>query len=76
MILISEELRAIREARQEEARSLILRLLNQRVGKISDELQRQIQALSLEQVEALAEALLDFGVIADLQVWLQNQQRG
>ncbi|MBD2494112.1 DUF4351 domain-containing protein [Nostoc sp. FACHB-280] len=51
--------------------TLILRQLNRRVGAISDELQRQIQALSLEQVEALGEALLDFVVIADLETWLQ-----
>ncbi|MBE9207374.1 DUF2887 domain-containing protein [Nostoc sp. LEGE 06077] len=69
--LISEEPRAIREAREQEARSLILRQLNRRVGTISDELQRQIQALSLEQLEALGEALLDFVAIADLETWLQ-----
>ncbi|WP_313949889.1 DUF4351 domain-containing protein [Nostoc sp. FACHB-190] len=38
---------------------------------MSDELQRQIQALSLEQVEALGEALLDFVASADLEEWLQ-----
>lgn len=70
--LISEEPRAIREAREQEARSLILRQLNRRVGTIDDELQRQIQALSLEQVEALGEALLDFAAIADLEAWLQT----
>lgn len=33
----------------------------------------QFQALSLEQLEALGEALLDFNAIADLKEWLQNR---
>ena len=33
----------------------------------------QIQALPLEQLEALAEALLDFGGPADLAVWLVDR---
>jgi len=63
IMLTSEEPRAIWEARQEEARSLVLRKLTLRVSTIS-ELQRQIQVLLLEQVEALAKALLDFAAIA------------
>ncbi|MDZ8140500.1 MAG: Rpn family recombination-promoting nuclease/putative transposase [Nostoc sp. DedQUE04] len=75
-----EEPRAIREAkeegREEEARSLILRLLNRRVGEFPESLQRQIQVLSLEQLEALGDALLDFSTLADLEGWLQSQQSG
>jgi predicted transposase/invertase (TIGR01784 family) len=78
---ILEEPRAIREwkeearqeARQEEARSLILRQLNRRLGVIPDVLLSQIQILSLEKLEALAEALLDFSALADLESWLQAQ---
>ncbi|MEH2208723.1 MAG: DUF2887 domain-containing protein [Nostoc sp.] len=71
-----EEPRAIREAKEEEARSLILRLLNRRVGEFPESLQRQIQVLSLEQLEALGDALLDFSSLADLEGWLQSQQSG
>ncbi len=71
-----EEPRAIREAKEEEARSLILRLLNRRVGEFPELLQRQIQVLSLEQLEALGDALLDFSSLADLEGWLQSQQSG
>ncbi|MEH1946426.1 MAG: DUF2887 domain-containing protein [Nostoc sp.] len=71
-----EEPRAIREAKEEEARSLILRLLNRRVGEFPESLQRQIQVLSLEQLEALGDALLDFSSLADLSGWLQSQQSG
>ena len=47
-----------------------LRLLNRRCGLLSDATTAEIQALPLEQLELLAEALLDFGGPADLAVWL------
>jgi predicted transposase YdaD len=75
-----EEPRAILEAkeegREEEARSLILKLLNRRLGKVPQQFQPQIQALSVEQLEALGEALLDFSAMADLEGWLQDQAKG
>ena len=37
------------------------------------ELQSQIDRLPIAQVEALGEALLDFGSLADLEVWLAAQ---
>ncbi|OUL27617.1 hypothetical protein BV375_19655 [Nostoc sp. 106C] len=55
-----------------QARSLILRLLKRRFGELPDELQTQIQALSLEKLEALTDALLDFSTLADLEGWLQD----
>ncbi|MBN3928009.1 DUF2887 domain-containing protein [Nostoc sp. NMS4] len=75
-----EEPRAILEAKQEgreeEARSLILRQLKRRFGEFPDKLQRQIQVLSLEQLEVLGDALLDFSTLADLEGWLQGEVRG
>ncbi|MEH1866398.1 MAG: DUF2887 domain-containing protein [Nostoc sp.] len=71
-----EEPRAIREAKEEGERTIILRLLNRRVGEFPESLQRQIQVLSLEQLEALGDALLDFSTLADLEGWLQSQQSG
>ncbi|NCQ94370.1 MAG: Rpn family recombination-promoting nuclease/putative transposase [Microcystis aeruginosa W11-06] len=59
-----------REGRREEAVSLILRLLNRRLGEISPTLDQQIQELSLEQLETLGEALLDFTSLTDLTTWL------
>ncbi len=58
------------EGRREEAVSLILRLLNRRLGEISSTLSQQIQELSLEQLETLGEALLDFTSLTDLTAWL------
>ncbi|MEH2370191.1 Rpn family recombination-promoting nuclease/putative transposase [Nostoc sp.] len=75
-----EEPRAILEAKEEGKvegeRTIVLRLLNRRVGNIPDALLSQIQGLSVEQLEALGDALLDFSTLADLEGWLQNQPRG
>ena len=51
---------------------LLLRLLSKRFGKISDRSIQMINKLSLEQLEDLGEALLDFSVIKDLDNWLQS----
>ncbi len=58
------------EGRQEGERSLILRLLKHRLGNIPEALQTRIHKLSLEQLESLGEALLDFSAVADLERWL------
>ncbi|MDZ7951763.1 Rpn family recombination-promoting nuclease/putative transposase [Nostoc sp. DedQUE09] len=75
-----EEPRAILEAkeegREEGERTIVLRLLNRRVGNIPDALLSQIQGLSVEQLEALGDALLDFSTLADLEGWLQGQPTG
>ncbi|MEH2178753.1 DUF2887 domain-containing protein [Nostoc sp.] len=71
-----EEPRAIREAQEEGERKIILRQLNRRVGNIPDALLSQIQQLSVEQLEALGDALLDFSTLADLSGWLQGEVSG
>ena len=44
--------------------------MNRRCGPLTGATTAQIQALPLEQLEALAEALLDFTGPADLAAWL------
>ncbi|PSB54091.1 Rpn family recombination-promoting nuclease/putative transposase [Chamaesiphon polymorphus] len=61
---------AAQEGRQQEARALILRLLNRRVGNVSPEVEMRIKALPLLRLEDLGEALLDFGQMSDLIAWL------
>ncbi|MDJ0733529.1 MAG: DUF4351 domain-containing protein [Nostocaceae cyanobacterium] len=58
---------------QEGEQRLILRLLERRVGEIPEELRSQVQGLSLEKLESLGEALLDFTKIEDLLNWLSAQ---
>ncbi|MGA9379900.1 MAG: Rpn family recombination-promoting nuclease/putative transposase [Phormidium sp.] len=61
------------EGREEGERSLILRLLTLRVGEVPESVRTQIETLSLSQLESLAEALLDFSNLSDLEAWLVQQ---
>lgn len=60
------------EGRQEEGRSLILRQLTRRVGELPETERSRLNTLSLEQLENLGEALLDFEAIADLEAWFRT----
>jgi predicted transposase YdaD len=60
-------------AAQGEAK-VMLRQLNRRCGPLADVTTARIQALPLEQLEALAEALLDFSGPADLAAWLEEHK--
>jgi len=61
-----------RMAMQKGEQTLIRRQLTRRLGELSEPLQGQIEALSLAQLEALGEALLDFNSVEDLIHWLAN----
>ncbi|MEA5574175.1 DUF4351 domain-containing protein [Calothrix sp. UHCC 0171] len=63
------------QAIQSGEQRLILRLLNCRIGEINASLIERVRGLSIEQLENLGEALLDFSGVADLEAWL-NQQEG
>ncbi len=62
------------EGKTEEARSLVLRQLARRVGTLPTSVETQVQTLALPQLEALGEALLDFGQLSDLTEWLQGDR--
>ena len=62
------------EGRQAEAAAMTLRLLQRRCGPLSPDQQNRIQALALADLEALADALLDFQGPADLSAWLAQRQ--
>lgn len=70
-ILQEGERRGKQEALQQE-KALILRQLNRKLSTIPDELMTQVDNLPLEQLEDLAEALLDFSSTADLAQWLEQ----
>jgi predicted transposase YdaD len=63
-----QEGEALGEARGEA--KVTLRLLNRRCGLLSDTTTAEIQALPVDRLEALADALLDFTGPADLAAWL------
>ncbi len=53
---------------------LVQRLLQKRVGELPQQVRQSIQTLSLNQLEALGEALLDFTKLEDLLNWLDANQ--
>jgi predicted transposase YdaD len=62
------------EGRHEGERELLLRLLTRKFGAIASPIQEQICLLSVDQLESLGEALLDFSDLADLVAWLEANQ--
>jgi predicted transposase/invertase (TIGR01784 family) len=68
-----KETRVYREIKEEGERSLVLRQLTRRVGELPQEMRQRIETLSLEQLENLGEALLDFQQRADLEAWFSRE---
>jgi len=60
------------EGRRGEAIGFVLRLLRRRLGPPTEDTQQRIAALTVPQLEALGEALLDFTQPADLADWLRQ----
>jgi len=58
------------QGKQQEAQALVLRQLPRRCGQLSQSQELAVRALSLEQLESLAEALLDFYGPEALDAWL------
>ena len=69
-ITTSWEEKGLAQGRQEGQQSLVLLLLEQRIGRLPDEVRDRVSGLSLEQLEGLAIALLNFNSITDLATWL------
>jgi predicted transposase YdaD len=63
------------EGKQEGQCGLILKQLTRRFGqrKIKKSIRSHIESLSVQQLEALGENLLDFETIQDLTQWLEAQ---
>ena len=74
--VIYQEIRedGILEGRKNEALSFLSRLLTRRIGMIAPETTEQIQTLSVEELEDLGEALLEFSLASDLTNWLNDRQ--
>ena len=62
------------EGRQEGERELVKLMLKEIVGDVPPELNDRITLLSLDKLPELAKALLKFGSIDDLALWLTNNQ--
>ena len=64
---------AIWEGNKQGEQRLVIRQLNRRLGEIDSSLIERVGGLSVEQLEALGEALLDFSEVAELEGWLRQQ---
>jgi predicted transposase/invertase (TIGR01784 family) len=60
------------EGKKEGEVNLILRLLNRRIGTISNRAISKITSLSIEELENLGEAIFEFNSEVDLWCWLEN----
>ncbi|WPL17898.1 hypothetical protein Thiowin_02941 [Thiorhodovibrio winogradskyi] len=64
-----------KEGRKEEASGFVRRLLTRRLGRLTVTQQQRLETLTLEQLEALGEALLDFTSATDLNTWLDEEDQ-
>lgn len=64
----------MQQGKRDEATALVMRQLTRRFGLLNPKLRERIQNLSLTQLEVLAELLLDFTALTDLNAWLDEQE--
>jgi predicted transposase YdaD len=62
--------------RQQEAAALAIRQLSRRFGSLHEGSRERLSSLPLQQLEQLAEDLLDFTEPADLQAWFDDHPAG
>ena len=67
-----QQTRVYQDARTDEGRSLVLKLLTRKLGNISPEIQARVNSLTIDLLESLGEDLLDFTSMADLEAWLDQ----
>ena len=60
------------KGKQKGEANLVIRQLDRRFGQLSDDFLTQIRGLSVEQLEDLGEALLDFQTEEDLKQWFST----
>ncbi|WP_341272075.1 DUF4351 domain-containing protein [Cylindrospermopsis raciborskii] len=65
----------IRDRFVKKAIAMVIRQLTRRLGELSEQRLGQIRQLSVPQLEALAESLLDFRDISDLEAWLKDAEK-
>ena len=58
------------KGRESGERALVIKLLTKKVGNLSPELLTRVSSLNIDRLEALAEDLLDFKHVGDLERWM------
>ncbi|MEH1961520.1 MAG: DUF4351 domain-containing protein [Nostoc sp.] len=64
----------LQKGKKQEAFSLCMSLLEERFGEIDDAIYQKVQALKIEQLEALCRALFRISEVDNLVDWLDEQQ--
>nr|WP_242026091.1 DUF4351 domain-containing protein [Anabaena sp. FACHB-1391] len=64
--------RGVERGIEQGEQQLIFRQLNRRIGRIESSFIETIRTLTIDQLELLGEALLDFSTVTDLEQWLEN----
>ncbi|MBX9694103.1 MAG: DUF4351 domain-containing protein, partial [Cyanobacteria bacterium] len=64
----------IEQGRREGKEALLIRQLTRRFGKLESPVVREVKSLSADKIERLAEDLLDFERLLDLECWLAKVQ--
>ena len=75
-ILEEGRLEGLETGRQQEAAALAVRLLTRRLGSLDVGNRDRLSSLTLQQLEQLAEDLLDFTEPGDLQAWFDDHPTG
>jgi predicted transposase/invertase (TIGR01784 family) len=60
--------------RQQGLREFAVRLLTRKFGKVTQKTVKRLEKLSADRLEELAEAVLDFEKVADLEAWLAGKK--
>ena len=63
------------EASTEELQKVLSRMLTRRFGELDNETKERVHSLSLENAEALAEAIFDFENVGDIVAWLEQHEK-
>ncbi|MBW4662592.1 MAG: Rpn family recombination-promoting nuclease/putative transposase [Chroococcus sp. CMT-3BRIN-NPC107] len=63
--------KGLQQGLQQGEITIVIRLLARQIGTIPDSVRSQLQVLPVPQLENLAEALLDFTSLRDLETWLE-----
>ena len=63
------------QSRKQEAFSVVRRLFSLSFGEVDSSLIERVQVFPVKQLEALVEVLFNRSEIADLEVWLEQEQR-
>ena len=69
-----QQTRVYQEAKADGEKIVVTKMLDRKLGNITPEVRLRVNSLSIEQLESLGEALLDFGQIHDLVSWLDTHQ--